>query len=124
MTRQKFALILFTAVSVLFSAPAFSQMDRQVKRSVATIIFSSIGGAVLGLSTMPFYGEPQEHANNITTGALLGFIAGAGYVALDSSQLPPASYEYTDSLDLDLQRKRALTFAARAPLVFKVTVNF
>jgi len=59
------------------------------KRTTATILFSSIGGGVLGLSTLSFYGKPQEHTDNITMGVLLGFLSGVGYVAYDSYKAAP-----------------------------------
>lgn len=95
MTKHKFRFITTLLLLSLFSSSALSQMDLRVKRTIATVIFSSLGGAVLGLSTLPFYGEPQEHANNITTGALIGLAAGIGYVAYDSSVPKPASRDYS-----------------------------
>lgn len=99
MTKHKFGFIMIVLLFSLHTNSAFSQMDLKVKRTVATVIFSSLGGAVLGLSTLPFYGEPQEHANNITAGALIGFVAGVGYVALDSTSpaSPARDYSKNDS---------------------------
>ena len=95
MTKHKFRFIITVLLLSLFTSSAFSQMDLRVKRTVATVIFSSLGGAVLGLSTLPFYGEPQEHANNITTGALIGLVAGISYVAYDSSTPKAAVRDYS-----------------------------
>ncbi len=95
MTKHKFRFIITVLLVSLFTSSAFSQMDLRVKRTVATVIFSSLGGAVLGLSTLPFYGEPQEHANNITTGALIGLVAGISYVAYDSSAPKAAARDYS-----------------------------
>lgn len=61
------------------------------KRTTATILFASIGGGILGLSTLSFYGKPQEHTDNITTGVLLGFLMGVGYVVYESASVPSAS---------------------------------
>lgn len=51
-----------------------------LRRNAATIIFCGLGGAVLGLSTLSFYGKPQEHLGNIYVGLGVGLIAGSGYV--------------------------------------------
>lgn len=56
------------------------------RRSVATVIFAGLGGAVLGLSTLSFYGEPQDHTGNIYAGLAAGIIAGTAYVLMSSSE--------------------------------------
>jgi len=50
------------------------------RRGIATVIFFGLGGAVLGLSTLSFYGRPQENLQNISYGFGLGLIAGSIYV--------------------------------------------
>lgn len=50
------------------------------RRNTATIIFCGLGGAVLGLSTLSFYGQPQDHLSNIYVGLGVGLMAGGGYV--------------------------------------------
>ena len=52
---------------------------------IATVALAGIGGAVLGLSTLSFYGQPSEHLNNISTGFILGILAGTIYVLADSA---------------------------------------
>ncbi len=54
------------------------------RRNLATIIMAGFGGAVLGLSTLSFYGSPQNHIDNITTGFFLGLAGGGVYVASQS----------------------------------------
>ena len=77
----------------LMNSNAWSQeqglSSSPVKRTTATILFSSISGGILGLSTLSFYGKPQEHTDNITTGVLLGFLAGVGYVVYDNYKIQP-----------------------------------
>lgn len=112
--------ILLTMAVVLFSSSstwAQQSSTRMVKRHVATVLFSTLGGAVLGLSTLPFYGEPQEHTDNISVGALIGFVAGAGYAAYSASKpevAPRNDYGFGESM----QNKKALAMNAKAfPLV-------
>jgi hypothetical protein len=59
---------------------------RSWRRGTAIVLFSGVGGGVLGLSTLSFYGEPQKHTSNVTTGALIGMAAGLGYVIWESAQ--------------------------------------
>lgn len=83
MKNFKCILVLVFAFSQISLAQ--SQVSSSpFKRTTATILFSSIGGGVLGLSTLSFYGKPQEHTDNITIGVLLGFLSGVGYVFYDN----------------------------------------
>ncbi|HRO66697.1 MAG TPA: hypothetical protein PL182_03930 [Pseudobdellovibrionaceae bacterium] len=59
---------------------------RNWKRGTAIVMFSGLAGGVLGLSTLSFYGDPEEHTSNVTTGALIGMLGGAGFLLWESSQ--------------------------------------
>lgn len=50
------------------------------RRQLATIVFAGLGGAVLGLSTLSFYGRPQDNLVNIAIGFAVGVIAGTVFV--------------------------------------------
>lgn len=76
--------ILTALIILVSSAPTWAQSQSTFKRTTATILFSSIGGGILGLSTLSFYGKPQEHTDNITNGVLLGLVAGVSYVMYDN----------------------------------------
>lgn len=80
---MKFTLSLLLALFLLGNQ-ALAESQITVRRGVAFSIFSSIGGAVLGLSTLPFYDNPQDHTNNINIGALLGLLVGGGYMLRES----------------------------------------
>lgn len=56
------------------------------RRGTAIVLFAGVGGGILGLSTLSFYGRPQEHTTNITTGALLGVLGGLTYVLAEGLQ--------------------------------------
>ncbi len=56
------------------------------RKSVATVMFAGLGGAVVGLSTLSFYGKPEEHVSNIWTGLALGVIGGVVYVSVDNQR--------------------------------------
>lgn len=51
-----------------------------VRRGVAVMMFAGVAGAVIGLSTLSFYGDPQEHTNNIWMGLGIGTAIGGVYV--------------------------------------------
>ena len=75
-------------IFVLTSLEANAQETRfmGLRRSVAITVFAGVGGGILGLSTLSFYGNPQEHTGNITTGALLGVIGGVTYVSAKNNR--------------------------------------
>lgn len=49
------------------------------RKQVTVIIFAGLAGAILGLSTLSFYGRPQDKLANIPVGAAIGIIIGATY---------------------------------------------
>ena len=117
-------LIVFSCFHAsVSSAQQTNQNSRNFKRGVATVLFSTLGGAVLGLSTLSFYGEPQEHTENITTGALLGALAGGTYLLYSSSLPQPAPVDYSQSFDEQLKNKKALA-SAKAPVLISYHFEF
>lgn len=87
-------VLLACLFSFLINNLAVAQVSTSssARRGLATVIFAGLGGAVLGLSTLSFYGEPQEHIGNIWTGLFLGAAGGTAYVLSTASQ-PNPSYE-------------------------------
>lgn len=115
MTVRKAFFMIFVTVPFLCSqVRAQESSSKNIRRNVAAVLFSTLGGAVLGLSTLPFYGEPQEHTDNINVGALVGFVAGVGYVTYKSQQ-PALSADY--GLSEEWQKKKALAATAKAPMI-------
>jgi hypothetical protein len=82
------------------------------RRQIATIIFSGLAGAILGLSTLSFYGRPQEKLSNIAVGFAIGIIVGTSYTTYRAATEP---YEYL-SLDSPLHDPAAALLEARAPV--------
>lgn len=58
------------------------------RRQLATIIFCGLGGAILGLSTLSFYGRPQDYMANIAIGFAVGIIGGTVIVTYKSASSP------------------------------------
>lgn len=90
-------IIVLSLVFCFWTQTSFAQKstsaNNSLRRGVATVMFAGLAGAVLGLSTLSFYGEPQEHIGNIWTGLAIGVVSGSVYVLSRSSTTP--SYEAT-----------------------------
>lgn len=69
------------------------------RRQLATIIYSGLGGAVLGLSTLSFYGRPQDKLSNIAVGFAVGVIAGTIAVTYSAATNPDEFYGLAPSRD-------------------------
>lgn len=66
---------------------------RGPRKHLATIIFSGLAGAILGLSTLSFYGRPQDHLVNMAVGAAVGVIVGTSYVTYQAATRPREFYQ-------------------------------
>ena len=90
--------VFFVIVLLVFSQPIFAQMPRTTSKNsgpreqMAKIIFSGLGGAILGLSTLSFYGRPQDKLANIAIGFALGVMVGTAYVTYRAATLPFETY--------------------------------
>ncbi len=62
------------------------------RKQLATIVFAGLGGAVLGLSTLSFYGRPQDRLVNIAVGFAVGIISGTCYVTYKAAAHPEEFY--------------------------------
>lgn len=110
-------LLTFAFVGTsLLSAPAFAQGTNVEKppsggprRQLGTIIYAGLGGAVLGLSTLSFYGRPQDKLANIAIGFAVGVIAGTVAVTYNAATNPDDFYGTDNrSYDLPYDREMAL----------------
>jgi hypothetical protein len=124
---KKFALL---ALVLSLSATALAQQPTTEVRStggprrqLATILFAGLGGAVLGLSTLSFYGRPQDKLANIAIGFAGGVIVGTTYVTYKAATNPSEFYGQAKPFiedEIERNRPRAQT-APEAPLY---TFNF
>lgn len=73
-------ILSLTFVRAAEANPSLQLKGPSVRSQVAKILLSSFGGAVLGLSTLSFYNDPQNHLNNVALGGAAGAIFGAIYV--------------------------------------------
>lgn len=83
------------------------------RRQLGTIIYAGLGGAVLGLSTLSFYGRPQDKLANIAIGFAVGVIVGTAAVTYSAATNPDEFYGETSmaplpSPELETELRNAL----------------
>ena len=102
------------------------------RKQLATILFGGLGGAILGLSTLSFYGRPQEKLSNIAIGAGVGIIVATVYVTYRAATNPQELYgvsperpQFERELELASNRMSAENETSGAlPLVFNYSWDF
>lgn len=62
------------------------------RKQIGTIIYAGLGGAVLGLSTLSFYGRPQDKLANIAIGFAIGVMGGTVAVTYNAATNPDDFY--------------------------------
>ena len=99
------------------SAPAAGELRSGggPRRQLATILFAGLGGAVLGLSTLSFYGRPQDKLANIAIGFAGGVIVGTTFVTYRAAT-NPSEFDGSRPLREDEAEKTNRAKAESAPL--------
>jgi hypothetical protein len=112
-----FALVL-TAPEIGFAQKAAGTNSEKSgggpRKQLTTIVFAGVAGAILGLSTLSFYGRPQDKLNNIALGFAIGVIGGAIFTTYKAATQPRDFYKGA-TLWEDEERDRELRFAQGAP---------
>lgn len=91
---KKFSLLFFIVIlSLNFLRPTTSRAN-SLGDAALTVGISSGVGAVLGLSTLPFYEKSGDYTKNIWIGAAIGAVVGVGISVA-------AALSHTDRLDLE-----------------------
>ena len=93
--RSLIILSLIVGISIpVFADPAGTTQGVTTgpRRQLATIIFAGLGGAVIGLSTLSFYGRPQDYLSNIAVGFAVGIIIGTAVVTFKAAASPADFY--------------------------------
>jgi hypothetical protein len=62
------------------------------RKQLSTIVLAGVAGAILGLSTLSFYGRPQDRLSNIAVGAAIGVIVGTVYTTFKAATEPHDFY--------------------------------
>jgi hypothetical protein len=103
----KFLMILIVSVSLSLPTfaqnPAGNQSSTQAgpRKQLSTIFLAGMAGAVLGLSTLSFYGRPQDKLGNIAIGFAIGAVVGTVYTTYDTATQPDKYYGDFDSKILE-----------------------
>lgn len=115
------AIIFFEVLTpqVTYAQTTPQSTPTAFRRNIGTVLFATLGGALLGLSTLSFYKNAQDHTNNISMGALLGFAGGVGYVAYTNTQVGSRGDLYSE---MEMEMKKVPTNAA--PLLVSYQFEF
>ncbi|CAN5730553.1 hypothetical protein BH10BDE1_BH10BDE1_30300 [soil metagenome] len=112
-------LALTIAMTITMPTSAFAQGSTTEKpptggprRQLGTIIYAGLGGAVLGLSTLSFYGRPQDNLRNIAIGFALGVIGGTVAVTYSAATNPDEFYGAQIDRDTLLGPATSMTIVA------------
>lgn len=92
------------------------------RKQLATIIFAGLAGAILGLSTLSFYGRPQDKLSNIAIGFAVGVIVGTGYTTYKAATRPYQPYGFHELWSEPLEESKEL--AAMNPTVPAFQMNW
>lgn len=128
----RFSFVLTLAFSCALSAraqtPPAGEATRAAnagpRKQLATIIFAGLGGAVLGLSTLSFYGRPQDKLSNIAIGFAIGVISGTAYVTYNAATNPQEFYGQKPWTEFEAARMNARLEKMRAPQTLSVGLTF
>lgn len=60
----------------------------EARQVVGGILVSGLVGGILGLSTLSFYSEPQDHIRNITIGAGVSMIVAVIFLTSNAANVP------------------------------------
>lgn len=95
--------VAFAQATPSAAAEASSRSSGGPRKQLATIVYAGLGGAVLGLSTLSFYGRPQEKLANIAIGFAFGIIVGTTYVTYKAASNPSEFYGLRPQLERDFE---------------------
>lgn len=117
---MRYQNILIFILCLVVATPSFAQpagggapeaaepsSGKGPRRHLATIVFAGLGGAVLGLSTLPFFGRPQDYLANIAIGFAVGVISGTVYVTYKALSEPDRFYGPVEGASLMDQNRWA-----------------
>ncbi len=84
------------------------------RRQISTIVYCGLAGAVLGLSTLSFYGRPQDKLTNIPIGFGIGVVVGTIYMTYQAAANPNEFYRETrlDYQPQFIQQEESIDLAA------------
>ena len=89
-SAQAKTVFLVISLFMTMAKPSFAQSNKSEFvdssiRDITLVMATGAGGAVLGLSTLSFVDEPEDHLRNIVVGGAIGIIIGVGLVAYNQA---------------------------------------
>jgi hypothetical protein len=100
MIRSLIVILLIFSTQLSFSAENDSQggviQKYGPRRQISTIVYMGLAGAVLGLSTLSFYGRPQDKLTNIPLGFGVGVVIGTIYMTYQAATNPNKFYRESE----------------------------
>lgn len=101
----KLQIVVLVFLTLSLSLPSYAQYPQSnaqneagltsgPRKQLAVIVFAGLAGAIMGLSTLSFYGRPQDHLSNIAVGFAVGIIIGTSYTTYKAATQP---YEFYNS---------------------------
>jgi hypothetical protein len=119
-------LVFFFFYSNVFAestSRSYNPSSGSVRGQVARIMMSGLGGAVFGVSTLSFYGEPQKHLSNVALGAAIGLLIGSAYVTSEALN-EDYSYSYTPDNFTNSNQTNSLANNSRGSQLFESPFMF
>jgi len=101
--------MIILVLSLVLTLNAYAQesggndLIKDTVTDLSIVVAAGVTGALLGLSTLPFVEEPQEHLNNILIGGSIGIILGVGFVAYTQAMKGRSTFQtvYEPSVKFD-----------------------
>jgi hypothetical protein len=133
---MKKLIILFTFTAFFLPKNSYSAIDP--KEQMKVIAFSGLGGAALGLSTLSFYDEPQDHLRNIAIGGAIGLIGAVVFSTVmatknnkksdedktDTTDEQPKNMKIKDNKDKEKDKSEEDSFNMHEPNKTEIKILF
>ena len=94
--------------------PYATSETSSTRRHLATIMFSGLAGTILGISTLSFYGRPQDKLTNVAIGLAIGIMVGAAYTTYKTATQPYDYYGEEALGQTELEKRHTLLSSTQA----------
>lgn len=88
------ALMIFVHSNQALAQAGGNVSAQGAKKRINYIVVAGLGGAILGLSTLSFYGRPQDKLSNIAIGFAFGVISGTIMTTYQAAADPKDFYGF------------------------------
>lgn len=96
--KSFFTATLLLSTLIISSTNSFAQANQEADimgeslGDLSLVFGVSMGGAILGLSTLSFVDEPKDHLKNVVVGGAVGIIVGVAIVAWKQAEKSQSLY--------------------------------